>query len=503
MSPSLLNAPANAKRSLHYLWWLLPPLLVGVLSINGSSFWIDECMTARFVSQPTFAAWWHDMRTTDYPEAQMPLYVFYLWGWDKLFGHGEWSLRLAALPWFVPGVAVFLYSLRRLGRGGAAVILVTCSSAFVWYYLNEARPYAMQVGVSCLIFAALAECKSPAEGSSRRWFLVFLVGLVLLSAISIIGMVWISAAIVAMWGMFPVVTLKDWGRRNLKYISVAVAMLGVLGSFYLWTVLRGAKATMIGTTNLQSLAFILYEQLGFTGLGPGRTELREQGVRALGSYWPWLCLYAIGVGVVLSAGIRAVWKSTSRQWALWVATGLAIPVSFFLVAGMLAHFRVLGRHLTPLMPVWFCLLSFGVMTLWRHRRAGRTVVTVFLGLSLISAIEIRWSPRHLKDDYRAAVAFTKTALDSGRSVWWNASWEAADHYGLQLTSDPTQRDRALLVFNPTADSLAQLPLPDVAVVTKPDIFDPRRVVLTRLTQAGYRQETNFPALDVWQRARQP
>jgi len=108
----------------------------------------------------------------------------------------------------------------------------------------------------------------------------------------------------------------------------------------------------------------------------------------------------------------------------------------------------------------------------------------------------------LSDRFRFRAKFP-TFLDSGRSVWWNASWEAADHYGLQLTSDPTRRDKALLVFNPTADSLAQLPLPDVAVVTKPDIFDPRRVVLTRLTQAGYRQETNLPALGVWQRARQP
>jgi hypothetical protein len=136
MSLSPLNLPAGSKRGPQFLWWLLPPLFMGLLSINGSSFWIDECMTARFVSQPTLAGWWNDMATTDYPEAQMPLYLFYLWGWDKLFGHGELSLRLAALPWFAPGVAVFLYSLRGFGSRGAAILLVTCSSAFLWYYLN-------------------------------------------------------------------------------------------------------------------------------------------------------------------------------------------------------------------------------------------------------------------------------------------------------------------------------------------------------------------------------
>jgi len=24
---------------------------------------------------------------------QLPLYLLYAWGWDKLFGHGEWAMR--------------------------------------------------------------------------------------------------------------------------------------------------------------------------------------------------------------------------------------------------------------------------------------------------------------------------------------------------------------------------------------------------------------------------
>jgi hypothetical protein len=500
MSHPPLNLPAGSKVAPHFWWWLLPPLFMGLLSINGYSFWIDECMTARFVSQPTLAAWWHDIRTTNYPEAQMPLYVFYLWVWEKLFGSGELSLRVAGLPWFVPGVAVFLYSLRRLGSRRAAVIIVTCCSPFLWYYLNEARPYAMQVGVSCLIFAALAECQSSKEEASSRWFPVFLFGLLLLSAISIIGMVWISAAIIAAWGMFPAATLKDWGRRHRRLTFVVAGLLCVLGAYYFWTVQRGAKATMIGTTNVQSMAFILYEQLGFTGLGPGRTELRVQGARALTAYLPWLCLYTIAVGMVLAAGVRVVWKSSARKQALWIVAGLNLPVAFFLVSGMLAHFRVLGRHLTPLMPVWLCLLSLGVISLWRRGPAGRTVGLVFLCLSLASAFQVRMAYRHMKDDYRSAVSFAKTALQSGRSVWWNASSEAANHYNLPLTSNPRQREKALLVFNPRTGTLTDLPWPDVVVITKPDIYDPLRVVMSCLKQADYRQETNFPAFEIWGRS---
>jgi hypothetical protein len=274
----------------------------------------------------------------------------------------------------------------------------------------------------------------------------------------------------------------------------------MLGAYYVSTVLRGAKATMIGTTNVQSMAFILYEQLGFAGLGPGRTELREQGVGSLFAFWPLLCAYAVGVGIVLVAGVHAVWSSSVRRHLLWITTGLAIPVTFFLVAGMLAHFRVLGRHLTPLIPIWLYLLSWGVLSLWGRGFAGRTVVVCYLGVSLASAFELRYAGRHVKDDYRSAVAFTQAALNSGRTVWWNASREAANHYGLPLGADPNEREKALLVFQPTANRLEQLPLPDFVVVTKSDIFDPDLAVVSRLKQTGYQQKTNFPAFQIWGRS---
>lgn len=511
MKPPPPTLASGAKRLREFSWRLLPPLVLGIVSINGLSFWIDECMTARFASQATLADWWRDMWTTDYPEAQMPLYVFYLWCWGILFGHGEWSFRLASLPWFVPGVAVFLYSLRRLGNRGAAIIWVTCSSAFLWYYLNEARPYAMQMGVSCFVFAALVECKSSPPDEARSWFLASLVGLLTMSAISIIAMVWISAAIIAMWGMFPTATLKDWIKRSAGWIAVVGGLLGILGVYYLTTVMRGAKATMIGTTNVQTMAFVLYEQLGFTGLGPGRTELRVQGISALASYWPWLFLYAMGMGSVLLAGLHTVWRSSMRREILWIVAGLAVPVGLFLVSAMLAHFRVLGRHLTPLMPVWLGILGAGTVALWRGGFVGRAAVLVYLSLSLSSAFQVRWAHRHMKDDYRSAVTFSREALNAGKSVWWNASKEAARHYGLPLelrsrntelgipSSEPGAA-RAILIFKPTTNELQMLPLPDYAVVSKPDIFDPGMLVVDCLKRAGYQRSTNFPAIDIWQKA---
>src|SRR5207247_5403040 len=141
-------------------------------------------------------------------------------------------------------------------------------------------------------------------------------------------------------------------------------------------------------------------------------------------------------GTVLLAGLKAVWKSPFRGQAMWIVAGVGIPVAFLLTIGMLRHFRVLGRHLTPLMPVWLCLLSLGVVWLWHRGLAGRTVVLLFFGFSLSSAFEIRWASRHVKDDYRSAVAFSQAALNAGRLVWLNASFEAVIDYRLAVPVDP-------------------------------------------------------------------
>ena len=52
-----------------------------------------------------------------------------------------------------------------------------------------------------------------------------------------------------------------------------------------------------------------------------------------------------------------------------------------------------------------------------------------------------------------------------------------------------------------ADDLAQIPIPDVAIITKSDIFDRSLVVVNRLKQAGFQQATNFPSFEVFGRPR--
>jgi hypothetical protein len=75
-------------------------------------------------------------------EVQMPLYSIFIWAFAKCFGIGEFALRLAGTLWLVPGLVAFAVSFPHWRRRLAAV-LVVATNAFVWYYANEARSYAM------------------------------------------------------------------------------------------------------------------------------------------------------------------------------------------------------------------------------------------------------------------------------------------------------------------------------------------------------------------------
>ena len=45
--------------------------------------------------------------------------------------------------------------------------------------------------------------------------------------------------------------------------------------------------------------------------------------------------------------------------------------------------------------------------------------------------------------------------------------------------------------------LAQLPVPDFVVISKPDVYDHDLAVMNFLTQSGYQPKTNFAAFVIW------
>src|ERR1700722_5692375 len=82
-------------------WWLwaLVGLVVCLGAVSGDSVWIDEALTAQEAVHETAGGMWQMVLHDKGSDLQMPLYIFYIWGWVKMFGAGDWALRAANIPW--------------------------------------------------------------------------------------------------------------------------------------------------------------------------------------------------------------------------------------------------------------------------------------------------------------------------------------------------------------------------------------------------------------------
>ncbi len=484
--------------SQHVILWLamVAALVALCTAISGQSYWIDEANTAWRAAEPHFETLLARMVAETGSDAQMPFFLVVIWAWEKVAGDGEVALRVMNLLWLIPGLYVF-------ANGRVDRLLVAASSAFLWYYVDEARPYGMQIGASLMVFgllerAVVAASDRSAEGPLLRryqvWLLAF--GLIALAGSSLLGAIWAAAAVGA------AACAVHWRVRRLANSHIIgpsvllVVVLTPLGLYYLWTVLGGAGGTKVATTDARTLLFSAYELLGFAGLGPGRTDLRAGEGTIVTSYLVALSSYAILVAAVTLAGlIHAVRNIPPRTLAV-CAIAFTAAAALILIAGYILHWRVVGRHLAPAIAVVLALQAAGATLLWR-RPGGKLVVVGFLVMALASGASIRFAQRHAKDDYRAAASVVRTALTGGDRVWWSADALGALVYHVPLGKGCGS---ALYVFEPRPGFAAALEAPTLVVTSKPDIYDPEGVLAAFLSDQHFQVTETFQAFQVWRRA---
>jgi mannosyltransferase len=144
-------------------WWplaaltlLAAALRLGTLGLQ--SFWYDEAFTPVSVLHPSLFATLHQLTRT---ENSPPLWYIVEWVFYRLFGTGEWALRM---PSALAGIALVpvAWGVGRELAGRATAVataaLVAVGPIFVWYS-QEARVYGLYTlaaGVSMLCFLRFA-----------------------------------------------------------------------------------------------------------------------------------------------------------------------------------------------------------------------------------------------------------------------------------------------------------------------------------------------------------
>ena len=510
--------------------WVALALAVGFIAVSTQSVWIDEAFMAVKARQPTLSDWWREMFEQKGSDLQMPFYMVYMWGFVKIFGLGEWALRAANIPWFAAGAAVFISVFPRPRRFAVAVVTLACP--FGWYYLNEARPYTMQLAASLVVFAALYHLHSADEmgrRAERCWIAALYLGLLVQCGSSLLGVFGAMSAALSLPFLFSWKRLLELLRAHWVIHLVSCVLLAALGYYFIWSLKRAAGALDPGTpgseslaseaartasqflrgragaTDAKDLAFIGYELLGLGGLGPGRLAIRESNFAAFTPFLIPLALFGAIISWVLLEAAHGVWGNPNRK--RWIGPSLAVilPVAILLLACRHLGMRAYGRHLTPVLPAILFLLSFGLWAgLTRRPGIGKWLAAALLLFNLASCLSFRFAARHEKDDYRGAVAIAQADLDQRKIVWWSADEHAAGYYHLPLSprysGDPS---KVIRIQNAPATELVLYPAPDEIIISKPDIYDSRGAVLEYLQQHTYIKRATLQAFTVWQRKNGP
>ena len=476
--------------------WLLLSALMG-LAITHQSLWMDEGFTVWFASQRTIAAFFTTLiGSRGAPgDPQMIFYLLYIWAWVKLWGASEVALRAANIPFAILLLGTVSWASRTLFRQPYAWMLF-CLSPFMWFYMNDARPYvAVMAFAAVAVVAELAYLMRPAEYRvAAPW--CCLVAMILTWGSHILGVfLFPSLAIlaIALTEKQPAARkrfLQDWSLPALALLPI---FLG-LGAFFLWASRLGVNMQR-GEAGTANLAFVFYEFLGFAGLGPSRSNLRANPhVGTLFSYWPWLLIGAAAAFIVGYSMLRAKPGNIPRHLAVSLLAGFAIA----LIVSKIAHLQLLGRHVAVLFPMIFILFlsTIGEGAIPSRNRYAVSAALIALGLAWsISDLRLVLLPQYEKESYRAASSISvMMAGQDGGKILWAADDYTAGYYGVRVTkphsvSESTSKDMTSSISWPVlseatdvgdwtveeaTEYIAHRPGPLVLVLSRPDLFDRKR-----------------------------
>jgi uncharacterized membrane protein len=508
-------------------------LQVGVMlvAISGESLWIDEFWTAHFASLDSWSTLFELLMVPS--GSQTPLHFIYYHVWGLLFEPTELALRLANLPLFVLGQVCLFWALRdHDARFAVFMLVLSAMHPMVWQYANEARPYIMMVAGAQMVLAyllhlrvvALASESSDAAlaGAPRQvrplFTAVFAVGAVLLFGASMLGAFWVLAAAVYIIHLHQ----RHLGWRYLAqglaplWIAALLSAMALLSLYYLNSLLQGGGASRISSTTVATLLFNGYELLGLSGIGPGRLDLRANGMAALAPHAVALFVMTCVVALVLLTGLRAAHRRLGTPALLALGALALLPAAIVVASGFIMHWRVLGRHLVAEVPLLSLVAALGMARLagpsgGRWRPARVVLALAYLALLVVSAASMRFADRHQKDDYQTAAAIARQGLLDGQQVWWVADFLGAHYHGLpgdfdymgELTSvhtPPACHDRpgVQAAANLSADCLRGLSEPDLVVLSRPETFDKSGDVVRYLNARGYVKVRDLPAISIWQ-----
>jgi len=471
--------------------------LLGTIMISPESFWVDECTTARYSQITSLARFCEALWQERGSEAQMPLYMLSVWVWGRFVPAQEWALRVSNIAWLGLLLAGCHYIARSPRFRLLPVLIVV--QPFLWKYVNEFRPYAMQMSFAVWQIAALLDIYEDRNRTGRAAIWVFASWCVCASHMLGVVQTTLTALVIV---AIHVYRRQLPSRGEWYLLSAGIAAFALLGGYFLRTLMAGAGGARLWTLSPANLGFALYELVGMNGLGPSPLLLRNAalagGKEVLAILRPFLVqifLFCMVLGVLVLLGARYLIQHRemrNRVVLLGAILGCGLVGIYILAA--FVRWPFWGRHLASFFPTYILLLNCLSAPLWLLYR-GRFLVVAALLLSAYSSLNLRFSPRLAKEDYRQAASYARNMTGSGASVWWIAYKAAGEFYGIDFST----RQDIRTIQDLHGEDLAIAP-PARVILNRPDAFDPEGKVRRFLNTHKYIKEPDtITGFTVWKK----
>jgi hypothetical protein len=214
-------------------------------------------------------------------------------------------------------------------------------------------------------------------------------------------------------------------------------IIGTLLVYFLWTLSLGAGGVK-EAPSISNTAFVFYEFLGFSGVGPPRSLLREsRSIELLKPFIPLMILYLSAYIILFSFIIRSFWRENkARQIILnpYLIT-FVFGILVLSIVCSVSQFRFWGRHAAFLFP--FLIFYFAQMidnslnvNFFKYRLLI-PIIPLFL-LTLISDFNIRFVADYQKENNKEAVKKAIEITDNQGIIIWNNHDLLATYYGLKI-----------------------------------------------------------------------
>lgn len=503
-----MNASSNTIPAQGRAWLFFAISLAFCFIIpSGSHLETDELLTAVFAQIKNCSEWLTVLTSCTGSDRQMPLTLFIDFAYEKIAGHSEWQLRSINILWGLITTTSFYLIGRRLKMVWLPLLMAV--QPFYWYYMDQARPYAMLIACSSVVLYTVVCCMEDGKKwSNGNLFIFFFAGL-LLSACNMMGFLgYIPFCVLLAWLLFRAKWKPNFGAWLIA--GSFLLLLFLLGLYYLSTlgVAGGAKVHPVGAANI---LFPLHEFFGLSGLSPERFALRMLGrdgigaaVRGLIPYLPWILPLVLSYVVI---GVSYVLARKDKQELGLIGYSIGLTIAAFLiilVPAFVVKFPAWGRHFSAAFPCYVLTLGLVINQCKKTRLTQIAIGVLFLFL-FASSCRQRFSSAYEREDFRSPTIFANEALSRNESVWWYADEACSRYYAIRSTNQPEEKDKALYIgvfcAPEKADEMDSLPAPDWIILSQRLYVDSNPTPLTRyLEQHQYKLYRTYPAFLIYKRS---